>query len=81
MNVNITTSAKRDISILQEKIRENVWQKLKKLQDGQVRYKKLKISASYSLRVEDYRVIFDIDKKGDAIIKSIKHRKDVYRRR
>ena len=78
MNINITTSAKGDISILQDKIRKNVWEKLKKLQAGQVRYKKLKNSDSYSLRVEDYRVIFDIN-KGDAVIKSIKHRKDVYR--
>jgi len=79
MNVNITISVRKDISTLQGGMKKEVWVKLKQLQSGKARYKKLKNSNSYSLRVKDYRIIFDINKKGEAIIKSVKHRKDVYR--
>jgi len=59
MKVNITISARKDISTLQGGMKKEVWVKLKQLQSGKARYKKLKNSNSYSLRVKDYRIIFN----------------------
>jgi mRNA interferase RelE/StbE len=80
MPVIYTEKAEKDIEKLEKKIRNRVYKAIEKIEKGIIRRGKLKDQDdSYKIRVGKYRVIFDIDYKGNIIIIRIKLRKDVYR--
>jgi mRNA interferase RelE/StbE len=79
----ITKSAKKDIDTLDTVIRKRLGKKLlqfasldnlqsvaKHLEDSRI--------GEYRLRIGDYRVLFDLDRKNIIIVR-VQHRKDVYR--
>ena len=79
----ITKRAKKDIEILDTVIRKQLAKKLhyfESLDDIKTAAKKLEDSdiGEYRLRVGNYRMIFDLEKKTIIILR-IQHRKDVYR--
>ncbi len=79
----ITKKAKRDIDELAGVVRERLGKKLLKisqLEDIRPVVRQLVDSriGTYRLRVGDYRVLFDLEKK-DLVILRVQHRKDVYR--
>ncbi|MDP2692395.1 MAG: type II toxin-antitoxin system RelE/ParE family toxin [bacterium] len=84
--LEMTKKAKDDFFILERKIQIRIAEKLRfyiSLDNPLINAKKL-VNTSvgmYRFRVGDYRIIFDIDNKGNIIvllILRIKHRKDVY---
>ncbi len=80
MPVIYTEKAEKDIEKLEKKIRNRVYKAIEKIEKGIIRRGKLKgQDNSYKIRLGKYRVIFDIDHKGNIIIIRIKLRKDVYR--
>jgi mRNA interferase RelE/StbE len=79
----VTKKAKKDIDGLEGVIRERLGKKLlqvAKLDDiGPVARQLVDTKiGSYRLRVGDYRILFDLDKKNIVILR-VQHRKDVYR--
>ena len=83
---SLTKNAKDDFLALDEVLRNRIIKKVKFFIDSKdpLRYaKKLKNSylGAYRFRIGDYRVIFDVDKKGNInilLILRVKHRRDVY---
>lgn len=81
-----TESAIRDLSCLQKKIAERIAHKITffREQADPLRFAKKLVGSpigSYRFRVGDYRVLFDMDRKGEIsilMILRIAHRKDVY---
>jgi mRNA interferase RelE/StbE len=84
--LQITEKAKYDFLQLQKQIQKRIAKKLRFYISSKnpLQYaKKLKDSrlGTYRFRIGDYRVIFDLDKKGNIhilMILRIKHRKEVY---
>lgn len=79
----ITKRAKKDIEILDTIVRKQLGKKLQyfsSLDDIKDVAKKLEDSdiGEYRLRVGNYRLIFDLEKKTIIILR-VQHRKDVYR--
>lgn len=79
----ITKTARKDIDALDSAIRKRLGKKLlhiASLEDVASVAKKLEgeMIGEYRIRVGDYRVLFDIDKKNLVIVR-VQHRKDVYR--
>ncbi len=76
---------KRALHILNkfdDKIKERIWKKLQDCKENPFRFfEKLVETRGFKLRVGDYRVIVDIDRKNETInILKIGHRKNVYER-
>ncbi|KYK32699.1 MAG: hypothetical protein AYK18_15635 [Theionarchaea archaeon DG-70] len=64
---------------LDQEMRKRIRKKLEELQEYPERGNHLRYSVFWSLRVGDYRIIYEIDKKEQkVIILFIGHRKDVY---
>jgi len=64
---------------LEEKKREEIKKKLETLKERPEAGKHLKYSSFWSLRIGDYRAIYEIDREGNkVIVLFIGHRKDVY---
>ena len=79
----ITKTARKDIDVLDSVIRKRLGKKLlhiASLDDVASVAKKPEgeMIGEYRIRVGDYRVLFDIDKKNLVIVR-VQHRKDVYR--
>jgi len=81
MNYSILLHPKANIFLdkLDQEIKKRIRRKLEELQESPERGNHLKYSVFWSLRVGDYRIIYEIDKKEQkVIILFIGHRKDVY---
>ena len=79
----ITKRARKDIETLDTVIRKQLGKKLQyfgTLDDIKTVAKKLENSdtGAYRLRVGNYRMIFDLEKKAIVLLR-VQHRKDVYR--
>ena len=69
----------KEFNKLDKSIKERIKEKLKKLENTPELGKPLKYSNFWSLRVGNYRAIYEIDKSNKKVlILSVKHRKDVY---
>lgn len=79
MKIKIADIARRNINKLPSDIKNKVHDKLKGLYTGKTRYKRLQDSSVYSCRTGDYRILFDIDSDGNCIIRTVRHRREVYR--
>lgn len=84
MNYNLvyTHRAERDIKKLDSSIKNRIGNALLKLRDNPLLYsEKLSDPAlgTYKFRMEDYRVIFDIE-GSDVVILRIGHRREIYKR-
>ncbi len=81
-----TKHARQDLKKLEKTIAERIIKKIyffSQQKNALTFAKKLKNPeiGEYRFRIGDYRVIFDVDKKGNIqilIILKIKHRKDIY---
>ena len=79
MKVFFLERSSREFNKLDNSIKERIKEKLKKLESMPELGKPLKHSTFWSLRIGDYRVIYEIDKNNKKIIiLTVKHRKDVY---
>jgi mRNA interferase RelE/StbE len=80
MSVVILKSALKDIAKLDEKMRERVLKAMERLKKGNIKQGKLQgYDKSYKIKVGKYRVVFEIDPKGNIVITRVKLRKIVYR--
>ncbi|HPZ10428.1 MAG TPA: type II toxin-antitoxin system RelE/ParE family toxin [Candidatus Eremiobacteraeota bacterium] len=80
MPVIILKSALKDIEKLDEKTRERVLKALDKLKKGKIRPGKLQgYDKCYKVKVGKWRVIFEIDLKGNIVVTRVRLRKEVYR--
>jgi len=80
MPVIYTRSAEKDIAKLEKKIRVRVYKAIEKIEKGIIRQSKLQGNdKSYKVKVGKYRVVFEIDRKGNIVITRVKLRKIVYR--
>ena len=72
--------AARDLDKIEKVVRQRIKEQLRLLKDHPTRVgKQLKYSDFWSLRVGDYRAIYEIDrKKRQVIVLFIGHRKKVY---
>ncbi len=72
--------AAKELEKIEEQIKSRIKKKLKELRDNPERIgKRLKPSDFWSLRIGDYRAIYEIDRnKKQVIILFIGHRKKVY---
>ena len=79
-NVLLHPKAAKAPEKIEKSIRARITEKLRELRDNPERVgKPLKYSNFWSLRVSDYRPIYEIDKdKNQVIILFIGHRKKVY---
>ena len=79
MKIELTRTAIKDLDQLNQATKERVYKELYKLRDNQAKFKKLKAHEKAGrLRIGEYRVIFELS--GEIIyIKSVKHRREVYR--
>lgn len=78
-----TATAKKDITRLDSVIQKRLWKKLIEVSecaDIKLLAKRLvgTGTSEYRLRIGDYRVIFDLDKKTLYILR-VRHRRNVYR--
>ena len=81
MSYSILLHPKANIFLdkLDQEMRKRIRKKLEELQKYPERGNHLRYSVFWSLRVGDYRIIYEIDKKEQkVIILFIGHRKDVY---
>lgn len=81
MNYSILLHPKANIFLdkLDQEMRKRIRKKLEELQKYPERGNHLRYSVFWSLRVGDYRIIYEIDKKEQkVIVLFIGHRKDVY---
>ncbi len=81
MNYSILLHPKPNIFLdkLDQEMRKRIRKKLEELQKYPERGNHLRYSVFWSLRVGDYRIIYEINKKEQkVIILFIGHRKDVY---
>jgi len=79
MKIKISDIARKNINKLPADIRQKVYDKLKGLIAGKTRYKRLQDCSVYSCRTGDYRILFDINHENDYIIRTVRHRREVYR--
>ena len=72
--------AARDLDKIENRVRQRIKEQLRELKDHPERVgKQLKYSDFWSLRVGDYRAIYEVDrKKHQVIVLFIGHRKKVY---
>ncbi len=72
--------AAKELEKIEDQIKSRIKEKLKELRDNPERIgKRLKPSDFWSLRIGDYRAIYEIDRnKKQVIILFIGHRKKVY---
>jgi len=79
MEIRLTSTGKRDLDKLQEDIKKQVIEGIKKINLPVADIKKIKGKAGFKrLRAGDYRVLFKKDGKKTYII-NVKHRREVYR--
>ena len=79
MKVKLSKSAKKDIKKLDKNIRKKVYKEIELLRQGKTRIVKLKGYADTGrVRVDDYRILFRLDKDVLILIAVLK-RKDAYR--
>ena len=84
--LRLAKKAKRDLRKLEKDAQEKIAEKLKffiSSRDPLVQAKKLKppLDGLFRFRIGDYRVIFEVDSRGNLTILTIltiKHRKDIY---
>jgi mRNA-degrading endonuclease RelE of RelBE toxin-antitoxin system len=79
MKIKISDVARKNINKLSGDIKNKIYDKIKGLSTGKTRYKRLQDSSIYSCRMGDYRILFDIDSKGNYTIRTVRHRREVYR--
>ncbi len=87
MRVHYTENAKKDLEYLSLGIAQRIIKKIYfySLQESPLHYATKLVNSSvgsYRFRIGEYRVIFDINDKGDVVILivlRIGHRKEVYR--
>lgn len=74
--------ALQDLGKLEKKIRKRIFEKIHSTKENPFHYfEKLTARHEYKLRVEDYRVIVDIDEKTKRIfVLFVDHRKNVYKK-
>jgi len=81
--VLFTQRAEKQINSLPSNVKKRVKEKLIGLKQNPLSgdVKKLKVKHTrYRLRVGDYRIIYDIEKKSvTVLVLTVRHRKDVYR--
>ena len=80
--INIKRSAEKELESLPDKIHDKVVSRLLLLKNNPrpQGVKKLRGESGYRIRVGDYRVLYDIDDKNNALeIYSVAHRRQVYR--
>ncbi len=71
--------AKTFLDKLDQEVRKRIRKKLEELKQYPERGNHVRYSAFWSLRAENYRIIYEIDKKEKkVIILHVGHRKDVY---
>ncbi|MEQ8191168.1 MAG: type II toxin-antitoxin system RelE/ParE family toxin [Candidatus Eremiobacterota bacterium] len=79
MTVKISKQARKDIFKLDKTIIHRIYKAIGKMRKDIARFKRLKgAGKTNSLRVGNYRIIFDVT--GDSInILNVEHRREVYR--
>ncbi|MEQ8191533.1 MAG: hypothetical protein ABRQ39_26440 [Candidatus Eremiobacterota bacterium] len=77
--VNITEPAFDDISKLDKKTRERIYEAIEKLSRGIIRSDKLKGGKGYKVKSGKYRILWSYNEDGSIRIDRIKLRKVVYR--
>ena len=82
-NVRLTTSARKDVRKLKQQLLERVAARLQALALNPFppQAEKLSQRDEYRLRVGDYRIVYEVDKRGRIVtIHRIRHRREVYRK-
>ena len=85
-DVFITRTARRDLDALEKSVAQRILRKLDffRQQTNPLRFAKGITDSqlgTYRFRIGDYRVLFDIDHRGNILlllILAVKHRRDVY---
>ncbi len=78
--VVILKSAQKDIDKLDDNIRKKILKALDRLKKGNIRQGKLQgYDKCYKVKVGKYRVVFEINQKGECVVTRVKLRKVVYR--
>ncbi len=81
-NIKIIPQAQRDLDKLEEKIFQDIKNKINTLRDNPRPYgcEKLTNEEGYRVRVRDYRILYRInDKDKTVFIYRVRHRREVYR--
>ncbi len=81
-NIKIIPQAQRDLDKLEEKIFQDIKNKINTLRDNPRPYgcEKLTDEEGYRVRVRDYRILYRINDKDKTIfIYRVRHRREVYR--
>ena len=81
-NIKIIPQAQRDLDKLEEKIFQDIKNKINTLRDNPRPYgcEKLTNEEGYRVRVRDYRILYRINDKDKTIfIYRVRHRREVYR--
>jgi mRNA interferase RelE/StbE len=83
MAVFLTRTFQKNFEKLPNNIRPRIKETLKKLHTNPYSAKKLKgnLEGEWSLRTGNYRIIYFIDDSGNIWLETIRHRKDVYKKR
>jgi mRNA-degrading endonuclease RelE of RelBE toxin-antitoxin system len=76
--VKVNKKAVKEFKKLSNSIKSQIKKKLNDLSDSQCTGKHLRYCNFWSLRVGDYRIIYEINSNSVIIVLSIKHRKNVY---
>jgi len=81
-NIEISSTAEKDLDSLEKKDCERILKKLKKIKKDPIRFiERLAGHTLYKLRCGDYRVIIRIDTSREMLqIVMVDHRKNVYKR-
>ena len=74
--------ALHDLDKLEHQVKERIWDKLQDCKEDPFRYfEKLVETEGFKLRIGDWRIIADIDRKNQMInILKVGHRKNIYDR-
>ncbi len=81
-NIKLIPQAQRDLDKLEEKIFQDIKNKINTLRDNPRPYgcEKLTDEEGYRVRVRDYRILYRINEKDKTVfIYRVRHRREVYR--
>ena len=82
MKLKLSSSAQRDLDKLTDEVALRISEKIYPLAQNPFPfgYQKLAGGKGYRIRISDYRIIYQVDKKSKTItILKIAHRREVYR--
>ena len=80
--VEVTNSARKEIKKLDKQVTSKIISKLEELENNPfpIGHKKLKNQPGYRVRVQDYRIIYDVSTTIKIVkVYKVGHRKDVYK--